>query len=115
MLISRLAGGTDDRMFLQWKVYTGSNFAESFEGTNGLGTALAEQKPILVHREEHFRLQGHLFCCAVAPRFYHAGCLVGAANISACRAVIELAAHQLPVAVAIGSSRLSQGSNLRAH
>ena len=31
------------------------------------GTALAEQKPILVHRDEHFRAQWHMFSCAVTP------------------------------------------------
>ena len=42
MLFSRLPGEADARMFMDWKIYTGSNFAETFEGTNGLGTALAE-------------------------------------------------------------------------
>ena len=39
MLFSRLPGEADARMFMDWKIYTGSNFAEAFEGTNGLGTA----------------------------------------------------------------------------
>ena len=66
-------------MFLQMEGLYGVEFLRgSFEGTNGLGTALAEQKPILVHRDEHFRAQWGIFSCAVAPLFDHGGCLAGA-------------------------------------
>ena len=58
MLVSRLPGGDYERTFRDLKVYTGSNFAEAYEGTNGVGTALAEQTPILVHRDEHFLSSG---------------------------------------------------------
>ncbi|MFX8657096.1 GAF domain-containing protein, partial [Acinetobacter baumannii] len=84
---------------LRWKVYTGSNFSESFEGTNGLGTALAEQKPILVHRDEHFREQWSIFACAVTPLFDQAGRLAGPVNITSCREDLSRAAHQLALAV----------------
>ena len=113
MLISRLPGGTDDRMFLQWKVYTGSNFSESFEGTNGLGTALAEQKPILVHRDEHFREQWGIFSCAVAPLFDHGGRLAGAVNITSCRDDLSRAAHQLALAVTMEATRRIERSIFR--
>ena len=113
MLISRLPGGTDDRMFLQWKVYTGSNFSESFEGTNGLGTALAEQKPILVHRDEHFREQWGIFSCAVAPLFDHCGRLAGAVNITSCRDDLSRAAHQLALAVTMEATRRIERSIFR--
>ena len=103
MLISRLPGGADDRMFLQWGVYTGSNFAEAFEGTNGLGTALAEQRPILVHRDEHFRERWGIFSCAVAPLFDHGGRLAGAVNITSCRDDLGRTAHQLALASHHGS------------
>lgn len=105
MLFSRLPGEADARMFMDWKIYTGSNFAETFEGTNGLGTALAEQKPILVHRDEHFRAQWHMFSCAVAPLFDQAGRLAGAVNITSCREDLERAAHQLALAVTMEATR----------
>ena len=113
MLISRLPGGTDDRMFLQWGVYTGSNFAEAFEGTNGLGTALAEQRPILVHRDEHFREQWGIFSCAVAPLFDHGGRLAGAVNITSCRDDLGRTAHQLALAVTMEATRRIERSIFR--
>ncbi|WP_369721175.1 sigma-54-dependent Fis family transcriptional regulator [Bradyrhizobium sp. LLZ17] len=105
MLFSRLPGEADAKMFMDWKIYTGSNFAETFEGTNGLGTALAEQKPILVHRDEHFRAQWHMFSCAVTPLFDEAGRLAGAVNITSCRDDLSRTAHQLALAVTMQAAR----------
>lgn len=113
MLFSRLPGEADARMFLDWKIYTGSNFAETFEGTNGLGTCLAEQKPILVHRDEHFRAQWHMFSCAVAPLFDQSGRLAGAVNITSCREDLERAAHQLALAVTMEATRRMEGAIFR--
>ncbi|WP_407187487.1 sigma-54-dependent Fis family transcriptional regulator [Bradyrhizobium centrosematis] len=115
MLFSRLPGEADARMFLDWKIYTGSNFAEACEGTNGLGTALAEEKPILVHRDEHFRAQWHMFSCAVAPLFDQAGRLAGAVNITSCREDLERAAHQLALAVTMEATRRMEGAIFRGH
>ena len=115
MLFSRLPGEADAKMFLDWKIYTGSNFAETFEGTNGLGTALAEEKPILVHRDEHFRAQWHMFSCAVAPLFDQAGRLAGAINITSCREDLERAAHQLALAVTMEATRRMEGAIFRGH
>lgn len=115
MLFSRLPGEADARMFMDWKIYTGSNFAETCEGTNGLGTCLAEQKPILVHRDEHFRAQWHMFSCAVAPLFDQAGRLAGAINITSCREDLERAAHQLALAVTMEATRRMEGAIFRDH
>lgn len=115
MLFSRLPGEADARMFMDWKIYTGSNFAETCEGTNGLGTALAEQKPILVHRDEHFRAQWHMFSCAVAPLFDQAGRLAGAVNITSCREDLERAAHQLALAVTMEATRRMERAIFRDH
>jgi transcriptional regulator of acetoin/glycerol metabolism len=105
MLVSRLPGGDYERIFRDLNIYTGSNFSESCEGTNGVGTALAEQRPILVHRDEHFRERYSIFTCGVAPLFDHCGQLAGAVNITSCRSDLERAAHQLAFAFAVESAR----------
>ena len=65
MLVSRLPGGDDERMFRDGRSILARISRKPFEGTNGLGTALAEQRPILVHRDEHFREQWeHLHAAA---------------------------------------------------
>ena len=115
MLFSRLPGEADAKMFMDWKIYTGSNFAEDSEGTNGLGTALAEEKPILVHRDEHFREQWHIFSCAVAPLFDQCGRIAGAVNITSCREDLARSAHQLALAVTMEATRRIEGAIFRNH
>ncbi|MFB9262788.1 sigma-54-dependent Fis family transcriptional regulator [Bradyrhizobium erythrophlei] len=115
MLVSRLPEGDYARMFLEWKIYTGSNFAETFEGTNGLGTALAEQQPIIVHRDEHFREQWGMFTCAVSPLFDHAGRLAGAVNITSCRTDLGRGAHELALAVTTETTRQIERAFFRRH
>ena len=115
MLVSRLPGGDYERTFRDLKIYTGSNFAEAYEGTNGVGTALAEQTPILVHRDEHFREKWSLFTCGVAPLFDHCGKLAGAVNISSCRSDLERAAHQLALSVAVAATRRIENSIFRRY
>ena len=115
MLFSRLPGESDAKMFLDWKIYTGSNFSEAFEGTNGLGTALAEKKPILVHRDEHFREQWSIFSCAVSPLFDQCGRIAGAVNITSCRKDLERTAHQLALSVTMEATRRIEGAIFRNH
>ncbi|MCK1547115.1 sigma-54-dependent Fis family transcriptional regulator [Bradyrhizobium sp. 160] len=115
MLLSRLPGEADADIFLRWKVYTGSNFSEAFEGTNGLGTCLAEQKSILVHRDEHFREQWSIFSCAVTPLFDQAGRIAGAVNITSCRDDLSRASHQLALAVTMAAARRMEDAIFRGH
>ena len=115
ILVSRLPEGEAAAILRQWKVYTGSRFSESVEGTNGLGTALAEQRPILVHRDEHFREQWSMFSCAVAPLFDHAGQLAGAVNITSCRADLDRTAHQMALAVAAQTVRRIEEAIFRSY
>lgn len=97
-------------MFRDLNIFTGSNFAEACEGTNGVGTALAERRPILVHRDEHFREQWSIFTCGVAPLFDHAGKLFGALNITSCRFELDRTAHQLAFAMAVETARRIESS-----
>lgn len=115
ILLSRLPEGEAATILRQWKVYTGSRFSETVEGTNGLGTALAEQRPILVHRDEHFREQWSIFSCAVVPLFDHTGRLKGAVNITSCRADLDRPAHQMALAVTAQAVRRIEEAIFRAH
>ncbi|WP_291866953.1 sigma-54-dependent Fis family transcriptional regulator [Bradyrhizobium sp.] len=115
ILFSRLPDGEAATILRQWKVYTGSIFSEAVEGTNGLGTALAEQRPVLVHRDEHFREQWSMFTCAVVPVFDHAGQLAGAVNITSCRGDLDRAAHQIALAVTAQAVRRIEEAIFRSH
>ncbi len=116
MLVSRLPGEADANMFLEWKIYTGSNFSEALgRALTGSAPRLAEEKPILVHRDEHFREQWGMFSCAVAPLFDQGGRIAGAVNITSCREDLGRAAHQLALAVTMQATRRIEGAIFRRH
>src|SRR5262249_8451443 len=55
--------------FKYWGIWVGGVWSERVEGTNGIGTCIAEQRPVLVHRDQHFRTRHIGLTCAGAPIF----------------------------------------------
>lgn len=64
---------------------SGAHWGEAFEGTNGIGTCLAEKKPVIVHRNQHFHTRNIDMSCIDAPIFNHHGRLLAALDVSSCR------------------------------
>jgi sigma-54 dependent transcriptional regulator, acetoin dehydrogenase operon transcriptional activator AcoR len=60
----------------------GADWSESRQGTNGMGTCLAEDRPIIVHREEHFRTRLIGLSCTAAPIHDASGALVAALDVT---------------------------------
>jgi len=60
----------------------GAVWSERVQGTNGMGTCLVEQRPITVHRDEHYLSRNIGLSCAAAPIFDHDGDLVGVLDAS---------------------------------
>src|SRR5882672_2482432 len=50
-------------------IWLGGVWSEQVEGTNGIGTAIVEQRPVLVHCGQHFRTRHANLSCAGAPIF----------------------------------------------
>jgi AraC-like DNA-binding protein len=68
--------------FKERGIWLGGVWSEQTEGTNGIGTCIAEQRPVLVHREQHFRTRHIDLSCATAPIFDHSGKLMLALDCS---------------------------------
>src|SRR6476469_3581396 len=49
----------------------GVSWSEEGKGTNAIGTAIAENKPTLVHANEHYLRANHFLTCSAAPIFNH--------------------------------------------
>lgn len=62
--------------FKYWGIWVGAVWSEKIEGTNGIGTCITEQRPILVHRDQHFRTRHTGLTCAGAPIFDPNGRLI---------------------------------------
>ena len=60
----------------------GAQWAEAWRGTNAIGTALAEEAPVVVHGGQHYLERNGFLTCAAAPIIDPAGRLMGAFDIS---------------------------------
>jgi len=60
----------------------GSPWNESAAGTNAIGTALVEQRPIAVHGDEHFFAPNRILTCAAIPIADPQGRTVGVLDLS---------------------------------
>ncbi|MFS8579065.1 MAG: GAF domain-containing protein, partial [Novibacillus thermophilus] len=60
----------------------GTNWQERRKGTNAMGVALVEQKPVRVHGGQHFYVKNRFLTCAASPVFTPRGELAGVINMS---------------------------------
>lgn len=84
--IERRGAIADDAVFEQWGLWTGTVWSEESEGTNGIGTCLAEGRALTIHRDQHFFTRNTLLSCTTAPIYDHEGNLAAALDVSSCRA-----------------------------
>jgi transcriptional regulator of acetoin/glycerol metabolism len=84
-IIARRVRQGDDDGCRNWRLWTGALWSEDIEGTNGVGTCLAEQRPVTIHRDQHFRRRHTQLTCTVAPVFNAMGELAGALDVSSFR------------------------------
>ena len=70
------------REFRQAGLLLGALWDERHEGTNGIGTCLAEGCPVTVHREEHFRGYNLSLSCSGAPILDPHGAIIAVLDAS---------------------------------
>jgi transcriptional regulator of acetoin/glycerol metabolism len=105
--VDRRGACTDNDTFRRWGLWPGTVWSEEAEGTNGIGTCLAEARPLLIHREQHFHSRNTGLSCAVAPIHDHLGRLVAALDVSSCREdLTEDVARLIASAVADAARRI---------
>ena len=84
--VDRRGHATDDPAFHRWGLWTGAVWSEAVEGTNGIGTALAEDRIVTIHKDQHFHTRNIGLSCSTAPIHDHMGRLAGALDVSSARA-----------------------------
>src|SRR5258706_1727769 len=55
--------------FQYWGTWLGGVWSEEIDGTNGIRCCTAEQRPVTVHRSQHFRSRHINLSCSGAPGF----------------------------------------------
>lgn len=63
----------------------GGRWSEAEEGTNGIGTCLFEDQPVVIHRDQHFASRNVGISCMDAPLHDPLGRLAGALDVSSYR------------------------------
>ena len=91
--------------FKRWGIWLGGVWSEQIEGTNGIGTCIAEQRPVLVHCGQHYRSRHNKLTCAGAPIFDPVGKLTGVLDVSAVIWEGSDRTQQLALAATIASAR----------
>jgi transcriptional regulator of acetoin/glycerol metabolism len=103
----------DDKIFESWGLWPGAIWSEESEGTNGIGTCIVEQRPLTIHRTQHFLARNTLMSCTAAPIFDHLGKLVAALDVSSCRTdLVEDFVPLISIAVSDAARRI-ESENFR--
>jgi len=99
-------GDKDDASrFKYWGTWLGGVWSEAVEGTNGIGTCIAEERPVTVHRGQHYRSRHINLSCSGAPIFDVDGKLMAVLDVSAIDPEQSERAHALTGALTVASAR----------
>jgi len=101
--------------FKRWGIWLGGVWSEQIEGTNGIGTCIAEERPLLVHCGQHYRSRHSKLTCAGAPIFDALGKLAGVLDVSAVASDGPDRPQQLALAATIASARAVEERLFREH
>lgn len=104
----------DADTFERWGLWSGADWSEAAEGTNGIGTCLAEMRHVSIHRNEHFLERNTLMSCMDAPIFGPDGELIAAIDVSSCRADQTEAYTRLIATVVAQTARQIETDAFRA-
>ena len=101
--------------FKHWGIWLGGIWSEKIEGTNGIGTCITEQRPVLVHCGQHYRSRHNKLTCAGAPIFDALGRLAGVLDVSAVASEGPDRPQQLALAATVASARAVEERLFREH
>ena len=86
LVLDARAGAADAEIFRLWGLAPGVDWSEAAQGTNGIGTCLAERRALTIHRDQHYLADNIGMSCIDAPVFGPDGGLIAALDVSSARA-----------------------------
>ena len=92
-------------------LYLGGLWSESEEGTNGVGTCIADGQPIVVHKAEHFRAANIDRTCTAVPIFGPAGEVLAVLDASALSAPDDKKSQTLVYSMVTDTAKLIENAN----
>ena len=113
LIVERRGAPSDDGAFNGWGLWTGAIWSEKFEGTNGIGTSIVEQRPVTIDRDQHFYTRNTGLFCTTAPVFDERGELAAALDVSSGRADLAAGFARLISAAVADAARMIEAENFR--
>ncbi|MBU2956165.1 helix-turn-helix domain-containing protein [Paracoccus sp. 1_MG-2023] len=86
VVLDQRVSDADAQQFRSWGLWVGADWSEAVQGTNGIGTCLAEGRQVTIHRDEHFHTRNTGMSCMDAPIWGPDGRLLAALDVSSARA-----------------------------
>src|SRR5271170_6480489 len=113
IIVDRRGAASDDTLFDSSGLWTGAVWSERYEGTNGIGTCLVEQRAVTIDRDQHFFTCNAGLFCTTAPIFDEHGDLAAAIDVSSCRADLTQGFQNLIGMVVADAARAIEAENFR--
>lgn len=114
VVLDQRCSDADAPIFREWGLWQGADWSEAAEGTNGIGTCLAENRRVIIHRDEHFLARNTAMSCMDAPIYGAEGQILGALDVSSARADQTEAFNRLIAAMVSQTARQIEADNFRA-
>lgn len=111
VILERRGAAGDDSTFDSCGLWTGAVWSEKFEGTNGIGTCLIEQRVLTIDRDQHYFARNSALSCTTAPIFDEHGELAAALDVSSCR--VAPCYQRLIAAAVADAARAIEAENFR--
>jgi transcriptional regulator of acetoin/glycerol metabolism len=105
VVVDYRVNAADADEFGAWGFNPGGVWSEEVEGTNAIGTAIAEKRAITVHGRQHFRTQYTSMSCSCAPILGGDGRLVAVVDVTCLDAAISERSHALTGALVDATAR----------
>lgn len=101
------ARGSEERSaeLRYWGIWAGGVWSEAVEGTNGIGTCIADRRAVTVHQTQHFRSRHIGLSCSGAPVFDADAGLVAVLDVSSMDPGLSAQAHALTLPLVVNHAR----------
>ena len=86
IVLDQRVSDADAQQFRDWGLWQGADWSEAAQGTNGVGTCLAEGRGVIIHRDQHFLSRNTGMSCIDAPIHGPDGAVIAALDVSSARA-----------------------------
>lgn len=114
VVLHRLIHDVDERSLNNLGARSGAIWSEQRVGTNGVGTCAIEERPVLIHKDQHYLEENISMSCAGAPIFDALGQLIAVLDISSARDDMHDSFAQMMASLVVSAANRIEAEYFRA-